>query len=587
MDKQRISGHTEGIRRTQLEAMQAWYDLEIDQDAYLPEELCRMMALCTADFGREIAVFISRTGDVLDIRLGDSSQVASHLPHVRRSSQGLSRVRCIHTHPGGDWHLSEPDLSTLTALRLDSVCAVGVDQNGGVTGISAAFHGENGVPVIETLSSARQLPAPQWMEEIRLSQQRFKNTEEEDGPEKVLLIGTESRESLSELAALAESAGAGVVGSIFQKRSAADHAYYIGTGKVAEVSLAVQNTNADAVIFDDELSGRQIRNLEDAFGVKVIDRTALILDIFAQRARSNEGKLQVLAAQLKYRSARLIGQGLLLSRLGGGIGTRGPGETKLEIDRRRIREQVNDVEKRLKALEKERSMRRKNREKSEIPVVALVGYTNVGKSSLMNRLSGSDVLVQDRLFATLDAVSRRVSGEDGDYILVDTVGFINKLPHDLVEAFHSTLEEAALADVLVLVSDATDEHLEEHRQTVNEVLEKLGATEQPRIEVMNKCDLAPGIAEKYPEAVCVSAVTGEGLDKLAHEISRTAYQKVKRYEVLVPYASYAAVNSLLRLARVIDREDRADGTFFRLTMKESDARTLAAKHQLQFAEISG
>ncbi|MBQ8136286.1 MAG: GTPase HflX [Clostridia bacterium] len=583
MEKQKITGNTEGIRRTQLEAMEAWYALEIDQDAFLPKELCLMMAEATAALGREVAVFLSRSGDVLDIRIGENDRVASHLPRLRRGPQGLSRVRCIHTHPGGDWHLSGPDLSTLTALRLDAVCAIGVAADGGVTGISAAFHGEGGEPVLET-ASFRELPAAGWMEEILRSEERFKASAAEDGPEKALLVGTDSEESLDELAALAESAGAVVVGKILQKRQAADRAFYIGTGKVGEVALAAQNTDADLVIFDDELSGRQFRNLEDAIGVKVIDRTQLILDIFAQRAKTNEGKLQVLAAQLKYRSARLIGQGLLLSRLGGGIGTRGPGETKLEIDRRRIREQVNDVEKRLKVLEKERGMRRKNREKSEIPVVALVGYTNVGKSSLMNRLSGADVLVQDRLFATLDAVSRRVEGENGEYILVDTVGFINKLPHDLVEAFHSTLEEAALADVLLLVSDATDERLSEHQETVRDVLKTLGATEQKRIEVMNKCDLAPDTAARFPEAVPVSAVTGEGIERLAREIESAVRRTEKHYEVMIPYASYAAVDMLLKSARVLSRTDGAEGTAFSVAMQEADAKSLAARYRLRITE---
>ena len=301
--------------------------------------------------------------------------------------------------------------------------------------------------------------------------------------------------------------------------------------------------------------------------------------------RKFEGKLQVLAAQLKYRSARLIGQGLLLSRLGGGIGTRGPGETKLEIDRRRIREQVNDVEKRLKTLEKERGMRRKNREKSEIPVVALVGYTNVGKSSLMNRLSGADVLVQDRLFATLDAVSRRVEGENGEYILVDTVGFINKLPHDLVEAFHSTLEEAALADVLLLVSDATDERLSEHQETVRGVLKTLGATEQKRIEVMNKCDLAPDTASRFPEAVPVSAFTGEGLERLSREIENAVRRTEKHYAVMIPYSAYAAVDMLLKSARVLSRIDGAEGTEFSVAMQEADAKSLAARYRLRVTEM--
>ena len=263
-----------------------------------------------------------------------------------------------------------------------------------------------------------------------------------------------------------------------QKRDKPDTATFIGRGRAEELALQCQALEADLVIFDEELSGIQVRNLEQMLRVRVIDRTTLILDIFAQRASSSEGKLQVELAQLEYQSARLLGMGTVLSRLGGGIGTRGPGESKLEMNRRRIRERMTELRRRLDEVERQRDIRRKQRVRREIPVVALVGYTNAGKSTLLNHLTDSQVLAEDKLFATLDAVSRRVEdGKGQPFLLVDTVGFIRKLPHTLVKAFRSTLEEAAAADVLVLVHDGSSPDVLEQKDTVEEVLAELGAAE--------------------------------------------------------------------------------------------------------------
>ena len=591
MEKQKIQGNVEGVRDSVLERMQAWYDLEIASDEYLTWELCAEMAAVSAELRREIAVFITRTGDIPEIRIGDIGHVSSQWARLRRHSRGLNRVRLIHTHPGGDFTLSDPDLSTLTLMGFDSVCAVGVSDEGGVTGVSAAF----GDYAPDAPSNARILTALRfrgidqaaWMREIAVSENDYiRFHRQEEGPERVILVGCDTEKSLEELAALADSAGAVVAATFFQKRPKADSSLYIGRGKAEEIALAVQNTDADAVIFDDELTGRQIRCLEEILGTKTIDRTALILDIFAQRARSNEGKLQVAAAQLKYRSTHLIGQGLVLSRLGGGIGTRGPGETKLEIDRRRIREQLADITRRLDAMKRERDLRRKNREKNSVPAVALVGYTNVGKSSLMNRLSGADVFVEDRLFATLDAVSRRVEMKDGTaFVLVDTVGFINKLPHDLVEAFHSTLEEAVLADILLIVSDASDPDRTAHHRTVRNVLSDLGADTQPRIEVLNKCDLG-GNADDMPDAVRVSARDGSGIDALLGEIVRAVRSREKTYRVVVPYSRYSLIGVIRGAGRILSSEDGAEGTVITVALTEDEEKQLCGRYRLDMTPVT-
>ena len=312
--------------------------------------------------------------------------------------------------------------------------------------------------------------------------------------------------------------------------------------------------------------------------MKVVDRTTLILDIFAQRASSAEGKLQVELAQLQYRSARLIGQGLVLSRLAGGIGTRGPGESKLEINRRRLRERMTELRRRLEELEKQRNIRRKSREKNDVPVVALVGYTNAGKSTLLNKLTGSDVYVQDQLFATLDAVSRKmVTPENTPYLLVDTVGFIRKLPHTLVNAFKSTLEEATLADILLIVSDGSSKDMLKQHDTVEEVLNELGATEQKRIEVINKCDAADPMPS-FPGAVMVSAKTGEGLDELLAKIASELQESYAPVTFSVPFAQYGILSQIRPLGRVVTETYTDTGTEMTIVISREDRNRIVSKY---------
>ena len=378
--------------------------------------------------------------------------------------------------------------------------------------------------------------------------------------ERAVLMGIESEESLEELARLTETAGAEVAGSFLQKRDKPDNATLIGSGRLEQLRRECEELRADVCIFDEELTGIQCRNLEQALHIRVLDRTMLILDIFAMRASSAEGKLQVETALLQYRSARLTGQGIMLSRQGGGIGTRGPGESKLEMNRRQIRERIAELNGRIAELEKQRGERRKAREKNGVPTVALVGYTNAGKSTLLNALTGSDVYVKDELFATLDAVSRRMeTPEKTEYLLVDTVGFIRKLPHTLIKAFKSTLEEAALADVLVIVSDGARQDMDRQHRTVESVLEELGAVRQKRIEVINKCDdAAPNVV--IPCALPISAKTGEGLDELKKRIAEAIQETVRPAVITVPFDRYAVLNELHAQGRVLKETHTETGT---------------------------
>jgi GTP-binding protein HflX len=336
----------------------------------------------------------------------------------------------------------------------------------------------------------------------------------------------ETEDSINELAELASTAGAEVVVKVIQRRNKPDPAYYIGKGKAEELAVLAITPHADVIIFDDELSPAQQRNLENILQRKVIDRTWLILDIFAARAASKEGKIQVELAQLYYLLPRLVGKGTSLSRLGGGIGTRGPGETKLEVDRRRIRKRISVLRKELEEIAKRRGLQRSTRSKSGLPLVSLVGYTNAGKSTLFNALTNSEVFVEDKLFATLDPTIRRRYLPSGKFILLaDTVGFIRKLPHELIAAFRATLEEAANSDLLIHVVDASHPGKDEHCEAVEEVLNTLGISDKPIITCLNKIDLIPGSMERerirldHPGAVLVSAETGEGLDELLHAIS--------------------------------------------------------------------
>ena len=574
-----VHGNLEGVRDSLIETLRALYEVEVDEDAFLPRELMQTLAKLTGQMNREIALYITRDGEVVDVSVGTDRDVELRDYRLRRNAQRLSCVRCVHTHPNGDGRLSDVDLSALRAFRYDAMVAIGCKE-GEPTFVQAAFLGEKGSVLTDEPCRWYRVPEADWLAQVEESDKivGWEEPEVKTGRERAVLMGIESEESLAELARLAETAGAEVVASYLQKRDKPDTGLFIGRGRADELSRQCQALEADVCIFDEELTGIQVRNLEDMLRVKVVDRTTLILDIFAQRASSAEGKLQVELAQLQYQSTRLIGQGLVLSRLAGGIGTRGPGESKLEMNRRRIRERMTELRRRLEAVEKQRAIRRKSRERNEIPVVALVGYTNAGKSTLLNRMTGSDVYVQDQLFATLDAVSRRLeTAEHTPYLLVDTVGFIRKLPHALVSAFRSTLEEATLADVLLIVSDGASEKMMRQHETVEQVLADLGATEQPRIEVINKCDLGISVPS-IPGAVMVSAKTGEGLEELAGKIAAQLQQTFAPVTFFLPFSQYGVLSQIRPLGRVVSESYTDEGTELTVMLSAEDRDRLVSRY---------
>jgi GTPase len=375
----------------------------------------------------------------------------------------------------------------------------------------------------------------------------------------------EGEDPLSELKELLRTAGVAAAGETVQVRAAPDPDRYLGRGKLAEVKQALAHSDANLVACDDELAPRQERNLEAALGVPVIDRTAVILDIFADHAHSAEGKLQVELAQLEYNLARMRGLWTHLERLGGGIGTRGPGESQIETDRRLARDRIANLRRRLTRLDRNRSVMRSRRNASPLPAIALAGYTNAGKSTLLNALTDAGAGVGERLFHTLDPTTRSYRYEGRDYLITDTVGFIRKLPHQLVEAFKATLEETRLADLIVHVVDASEPEAErtEAMRAVDEVLEEIGAGEQPRLLVYNKLDLLDDDERRALligiDAVGISAATGEGLEELEERIAAAFEETLREVELLVPYAEGARLSELHGIAGDLEREDRAEG----------------------------
>lgn len=394
----------------------------------------------------------------------------------------------------------------------------------------------------------------------------YENSQE---PEVAVLVGIDmglynAQVSMDELEELARTAGAVVAAKIIQKRDKPDSATYVGSGRLEEIKAFTEANDVDLLIFDGELTPSQQRNIEDETDIRVIDRTTLILDIFAARARSNEGKIQVELAQLKYSLPRLGGKGAEMSRLGGGIGTRGPGESKLESDRRHIHRRIQSLQEELVQIAKRRENLRARREKDGVETVAIVGYTNAGKSTLMNTLTNAGVLAENKLFATLDPTSRALTLPDGRTVmLIDTVGLVRRLPHQLVDAFRSTLEEAANATVILNLCDASDECCTEHLNVTMNLLAALGCADKPIISVLNKCDLCGGlfVLPAQGEFVMISAKTGEGLGNLLAKIQLSLPLTRRKAELLIPYNEGGLVNYIREEGILIKEDYRADGIY--------------------------
>jgi GTP-binding protein HflX len=527
-----LHGQTYGLKANQIRRLRNLYRRRLQRDRLLTQEFARQLCEISHETGRQVGALVDRSGSVEYVTVGDALRI--ELPDFKRVRAGAGRLRglrCIHTHLRGE-PLTQDDLTDLQLLRLDAMVAVRVDAQGlpTVAEYATLAPADGSGDTVE-----RHPPQPpslldfdfgEWIEalEDRLSARR-KSVVVEGSGDRAILVGVsvgrdpDADARLEEMKELARTAGVAIVDVVRQRRPVPDPRYLIGKGKIQDLVIRAWQLGADLVLFDRDLTPGQVRHITDAVEARIVDRTQLILDIFAQHAHTSEGRLQVELAQLKWRLPRLVGHGESMSRLMGGIGGRGPGETKLETDRRRVRERIARLEKQLETLAQQRQTRRARRRREGLPVLSLVGYTNAGKSTLLNRLTRSDVLVADKLFATLDPTSRRLRfPRERDVIVTDTVGFIRDLPPDLVAGFRATLEEIHDASVLVHVADATNPELEHQIAAVRKQLAELDLADKPECLVLNKCDrLARGEAEHLARelgGVPVSALTGDGLPDL-------------------------------------------------------------------------
>lgn len=582
-----IYGNIDGVKKSAIEELDRLYKVKCPKDEVCSIEIIEVISRVSSFIEREVSVAIDRRGNIKSIAIGDSTSVEIETLDIREKK--LAGVRIIHTHPNGMSNLSALDISALIKLKLDAIVAIGIYE-GKILDCSLGMltvnddkldYEEKGNIPLKEITKIHILNKINYIDSLVKEKDII-----EDDEEKAILVGSDTRESLEELKELTKACDIPVLESVYQSRNKIDAAFYIGRGKVLEIAQLRQKLRANVVIFDDELSGSQVRNLEAAIGAKVIDRTTLILEIFARRAKSREAKIQVELAQLKYRMSRLQGLGTIMSRTGGGIGTKGPGEKKLETDRRHIKEQIYDLNDELKKIKKIREIQREKRNKESIPKVSLVGYTNAGKSTLRNALC--DVAAQkevvgkekvfeaDMLFATLDITTRAIVLKNkGVITLTDTVGFVRKLPHDLVEAFKSTLEEVIYSDLLCHVVDTSSDTAIEQIKAVEEVLSELGASDKKTILVLNKIDKATEEqlenvkkATSEYETIEISAREGINLEELLGLIEENLPYKMKKCEYLIPYDRSDMSSFLHRNGRVLEEDYRENGTFMFVEVDE-------------------
>ncbi len=545
--REELSGNTAGLKASHSKRLLATWRRRVQQRELISPELARHLTELSREIGRQLGVLLNRRGEVEHVIVGDARQLT--LPDIGRARAGHARLRglrLVHTHLK-DEPLTRDDLTDLVLLRLDAVAAV-VAREDGLPGkvyvatlmpwnVNGELYRQEDAPSLYELQFDAQAQIAALEQEMaRVAPVRAVGVEG-----RAILVGVHTGDraaaeaSLEELGELARTANVQVLDVILQGRREIDPRTLIGEGKLQEILVRSMALGADLLVFDRDLTPSQARHIGEATSLRILDRTQLILDIFARRAQSADGKLQVELAQLKYLLPRLVGRDESLSRLAGGIGGRGPGETKLEVDRRRVRERITALESRIDRLSTDRATRRRQRNRTAVPVISIVGYTNAGKSTLLNALTDSAVLAENKLFATLDPTSRRLKfPRDREVIITDTVGFIRDLPKDLVAAFRATLEELEDADLLLHVVDASDPRHDEQAEAVERILSSLDVESTPRLLVYNKADRAPDVARTLAlrdDAVAVSAVTRQGFSEL---LARCEDILWKRGKVLAP-----------------------------------------------------
>ncbi|HYR55658.1 MAG TPA: GTPase HflX [Myxococcaceae bacterium] len=536
-----VFGNTLGLKANELRLLRNTYRRRASPHEVVSPELARHLTEISKSINRQVGILLNRKGEVENVIVGNANRL--DLPDIGRARAGQSRLRglrLVHTHLKSE-PLTKDDLTDLALLRLDLVAAIGVLDEGLPGSLQFAHlvpaNGTGHYWQVETLPSVYG-DQPDVLDTVVALEEEFAkgaSARSVGGRERAILVGVSldgnrarAEASLTELRELARTAGVEVLDCVLQARRDPDPRYLVGRGKLEELNLRSMQLMVELLIFDRDLSPSQSRHIAEDTSLKILDRTQLILDIFAQRAQSAAGKLQVELAQLKYLLPRLSQSDDSLSRLAGGIGGRGPGETKLEIDRRRVRDRITHLEARIESLSRERGVRRALRARREMPIISIVGYTNAGKSTLLNAMTGSNVMVEDKLFATLDPSSRRLRFPRArEVIITDTVGFIRDLPKDLVNAFRATLEELSEASLLLHVVDAADPDREEKTSAVDAILEQLDLADKPRLMVWNKVDLLS--AEELESllrgsgGVGISASTGRGLTELLDKADRTLF----------------------------------------------------------------
>ncbi len=588
----KLVGKIDGLSRRQCTDLQALSDIATTRGEMVERILAENMLALSLEIKREVACFIDRNGQVLLISVGALNQAPVFELKKKRWQLGYAGVRCVHTHPSGTAKLSDADISALESLHFDEMIAIAPQKDDIAVAVAMLAPVEHSLTNPEILLSEnlswqafQELPIHQQLLEFEAELVRQKTIVTEHEKERALLVlqpdgrnPSEAAIAEEELRELADTAGLEVVCVVSQTLKGNQHK--IGSGKLSEIALMVQNEACDVIVFDQTLTPSYNQMLSDRLGVKVIDKPVLILDIFAQRARSKEGKLQVELAQLNYLLPRLTGMGTALSRLGGGVGTRGPGETQLETDRRHIRRRINHINQELKNVKTNRELQRNARLKKRGLQVALVGYTNAGKSTLLNKLVDDHIYAADQLFATLDPTTRRLTLESGEELLIsDTVGFIRDLPPQLLDAFKATLEELQFADVLLHVVDGSKEGVDESIEVVENILMALGLEGKQHILVCNKIDACEELpifktAFEYEHKCYISCYTGAGIDDLLKLLKEQASGSDVTFAIELPFSG--AQGQKLALAHqygnVLEEEYNENGAVVKIQMPLAEAR---------------